>query len=194
MRSYLCCGWFAEKSLCDQKLTEVMMEIRANSKYDFETVRALTHAISYKKREPKKSFTISMIFWGIMAVFAVFALPEMLLAFLVVLGIFLNLFQYFLLPKMQYRLLAKLKETENEFIFGEESFRVISRSAAYQGEAEMRYELIVKVIENSRYFFIYQTNNQVYAVDKQTITGGSAEDIRKRMEPGLGKKYMVCKY
>ena len=163
-------------------------------KYDFETVRALTHAVYYKKREPKEAFQISMIFWGIMALFAIFALPEMLLAFLVVLGIFLNLFQYFLLPKMQYRLLAKLRETENEFIFGEESFRVISRSAAYQGEAEMRYELIVKVIENSRYFFIYQTNNQVYAVDKETITGGSAEDIRKRMEPGLGKKYMICKY
>lgn len=170
------------------------MEIRANSKYDFETVRALTHAISYKKRDPKKSFQISMIFWGIMAVFAVLALPEMLLAFLVVLGIFLNLFQYFLLPKMQYRLLAKLKGTENEFIFGEESFRVLSHTEAYQGEAEIRYELIAKVIENSRYFFIYQTNNQVYAVDKETITGGSAEDIRKCMEPGLGKKYMICKY
>ena len=64
------------------------MEIRANSKYDFETVRALTHAVYYKKRDPKKAFTISMIFWGIMALFAVLALPEMMLAFLVVLGIF----------------------------------------------------------------------------------------------------------
>ena len=170
------------------------MEIRANSKYDFETVRALTHAVYYKKRDPKKAFQISMIFWGIMAVFAVFALPEMLLAFLVVIGVLLELFQYVILPKIHYRLLAKLKGTENEFIFGEESFRMISRSAAYQGEVEMRYELVVKVIENSRYFFIYQTNNQVYAVDKETITGGSAEDIRKRMEPGLGKKYMICKY
>ena len=168
------------------------MEIRANSQYDFETIRAFTHTLYYKKREPKKSFTISMIFWGLMAVFAVFALPEMLLVFLVVIGV--ELFQYVILPKIQYRLLAKFKGTENEFIFGEESFRVLSHTEAYQGEAEMRYELIVKVIENSRYFFIYQTNNQVYAVDKETITGGSAEDIRKRMEPGLGKKYIVCKY
>ena len=49
-------------------------------------------------------------------------------------------------------------------------------------------------METSKYFFIYPTNSQVFIVDKSTIVGGAAEDIRNKLSSFVGNKYIICKY
>jgi hypothetical protein len=41
---------------------------------------------------------------------------------------------------------------------------------------------------------IYQTNNQVFIVDKSTVEGGTAEEIRNKLCTFVKDKYIICKY
>ena len=82
----------------------------------------------------------------------------------------------------------------NEYIFGDSKLKVYSKGEQYNAETEVEYSLFVNVYETSKYFFLYQTQNQVYVIDKYTIEGGSAEDIKSKIIPFLRDKYIVCKY
>ena len=49
-------------------------------------------------------------------------------------------------------------------------------------------------IKISDYFFLYQTNNQAFLVDKSTVEGGSVDDIRNKLSSFVKDKYYICKY
>ena len=87
-----------------------------------------------------------------------------------------------------------MKETENEYVFCDDVLRAYTKSQEYNGEAVIEYSLFDKVYETSKYFFLYQTNSQVFIVDKNTIEGGTAEQIRSRLSAVEGIKYTFCNY
>ena len=95
---------------------------------------------------------------------------------------------------MQYKSLAKMKEAENEYIFYDNELKVFTASPEYNGEAKIEYSLFVKVYETAKYFFLYETNNQVFAVDKSTVEDGSASQIRAVLTEAINGKYIICKY
>ena len=105
-----------------------------------------------------------------------------------------NAYMWFFYPKVRYNALAKLKNTQNEYVFTDEKIFVITTGAEYSGEAEIEYSLFVKVYETSKYLFLYQTNNQVFIVDKSTVEGGTVEEIRNKLSTFLKAKYITCKY
>ncbi len=177
------------------------MEIKAKCKFDLDSVRALTHLWMYKKADPKKR----MRFWTIShAILLAIVILEIIvfdtdLILFVLLGIvimmyLLQCYWYFVLPKIRYNAMAKMKEAENEYIFCDNIFKAFTKSDEYIGEAEIEYSLFVRVYETSKYFFLYQTNNQVFIVDKSTIEGGTAEDIRNKLLSYVGGRYLVCNY
>ena len=177
------------------------MEIRAKSKYDFETVKALSHLLFYKKNDPKKSLisivSLFSIFSAIIIVEIIIFKAYLLLVLALVLNAFFilcNFLIYYIFPKYQYKLLGKMQGVENEYVFGDSKLKVYSKGEQYNGEAEVEYSLFVNVYETSKYFFLYQTQNQVYVIDKSTIESGSAEDIKSKFVPFLCDKYVVCKY
>ena len=177
------------------------MEIRAKSKYDFETVKALSHLLFYKKNNPKKSLisivVLFSIFSAIIIVEIIIFKAYLLLVLALVLNVFFilcNFLIHYIFPKYQYKLLGKMQGVENEYIFCDNILRVYSNGEHYNGEVEIEYSLFVNVYETSEYFFLYQTQNQVYVIDKSTIVGGSAEDIKNKLMPFLKKNYIVCKY
>ena len=106
----------------------------------------------------------------------------------------LECYLYFLLPKIRYKELAKMKDAENEYIFCDNVLKTFTKSQEYNGEAEIEYSLFVKVYETSKHLFLYQTNNQVFIVDKNTIEGGTVEEIRNKLSAFVTNKYIVCKY
>ena len=179
------------------------MEIKAASKYDRETITALTRLSVYGKRDPKKSLIFWTIAFGILLIIlsveaAVIAslgidmLTEMIaIIVLTAAYILIRFYLHFLVPKIRYKALAKLQEAEIEFHFGETSITVFSKSTEFSSEDKLEYSLFVKVFETSKYFFLFSTHNNVYPVDKSTIEGGSAEDIRAKLSPLLGKKYIL---
>ena len=176
------------------------MEIKAKCKCDFESIRALTHLSLFKKANPKKRFLTWSIISGILAVIIILEMiifsDAMLVELLCVAGILflLECYLYFLLPKIRYKALAKMKDAENEYIFCDNVLKTFTKSQEYNGEAEIEYSLFVKVYETSRHLFLYQTNNQVFIIDKNTIEGGTAEDIRNKLSSFVKDKYVICKY
>ena len=176
------------------------MEIRAKCKYDFDSVKALTHLSLYKKANPKKRFLtwsiVSAILAGIIVletiIFSDAVLIELLSAIIVL--FLLECYLYFLLPKIRYNALAKMKDTENEYVFCDDVLKTFTKSQEYNGEAEIKYSLFVKVYETTRYLFLYKTNNQVFIVDKYTIEGGTVEEIRNKLSAFVKDKYIICKY
>ena len=176
------------------------MEIKAKCKFDFDSIRALTHLSLFKKANPKKRFLTWSIISAILAVVIIFEIivfsDAMLIELLCVAGVLflLECYLYFLLPKIRYKALAKMKDAENEYIFCDNVLKTFTKSQEYNGEAEIEYSLFEKVYETTNYLFLYQTNNQVFIVDKSTIEGGTVEEIRNKLSAFVKNKYIVCKY
>lgn len=177
------------------------MEIRAKCKFDFDSIKSLTHLSSYKKSNPKKTvrsrailcFVLLLVIVAELIVFEFDFVPIILIV-VDLLVIAVNTFMYFGLPRIQYKALAKMKDAENDYLFCDDVLKAFTKSEEYNGEAEMEYSLFVKVYETSKYFFLYQTNNQVFLVDKSTIEGGSVDDIRNKLSSFVKDKYFICKY
>ena len=176
------------------------MEIKAKCKFDFESIKALTRLSLFKKANPKKRFLTWSVILGILAVIIVLEMiifSDAMLIELLCVAIVLFLLEcylYFLLPKIRYKALAKMIDTENEYIFRDNVLQTFTKNKEYNGEAEIEYSLFVKVYETSRHLFLYQTNNQVFIVDKSTIEGGTVEEIRNKLSAFVKDKYILCKY
>ena len=87
-----------------------------------------------------------------------------------------------------------MQNADNQYIFCDDVLKAFTKSREYNGESEIAYSLFVKVYETSKYLFLYQTNNQVFIVDKNTIEGGTVEEIRNKLSAFVTNKYIVCKY
>ena len=176
------------------------MEIRAKSKFDFVSIRALTHLSLYGKANPKRRI---LLWFGISICLILVIVLEMVLFFnprmvaslcVAICLLLLQCYSYFLLPKTRYKALAKMKDAENEYVFCENVLKVSTKSKEYNGEAVAEYSLFVRAYETTKYLFLYQTNNQVFIVDKATIEGGTVQEIRNKLSAYLNKKYIFCNY
>lgn len=176
------------------------MQIKAKCKFDFESIRALTHLSLFKKANPKKWFLIWSIISAILAVVVILEMivfsDAMLIELLCVAVVLflLECYLYLLLPKISYKSLAKMKDAENQYIFCDDVLKTFTKSQEYNGEAEIEFSLFAKVYETSKYLFLYQTNNQAFIVDKSTVEGGTVEEIRNKLSTFVKNKYIICKY
>lgn len=177
------------------------MEIKARSVYDLETMTAFSHYMIYKKREPKKFFTVSVAFTAGVAMAAaiemvVFGFDFAMMMAIVLLAVLggLSAFMYFALPKLQYRSLAKMRDAENDFVFGDTEITVKTVGDGIEGESRLCYDNVFKAAETSRYFFIYQSKVHLLVVDKSTAEDGGAEAISEKLKKTLGDRYVRCKY
>ena len=176
------------------------MQIKASCSYSQDAVRAFVLSNAFGKRDPKKQFYGFMI--GLAALLAVCLFEIMvfgweffslLLLVCILLISLLYSYIYFLLPVVQFRAMGKLQNTRNTYLFSDESIAVSSENPELTGASEIRYTLIAKTVETSRYFFLYQNRRQAFLVDKATIEGGTAEQIREKMI-SAGGKYRLCRY
>ena len=177
------------------------MKIKATCQFDLESVKALTYLMMFNKGNPKKrmlslNIVFSVLFAIIIFDFIMFGvdLPLVLCAIMTVMILVWNAYMWFLYPKVRYNALGKMKGVQNEYIFTDEKIFVTTRGAEYNGQAEIEYTLLVKVYETSKYFFLYQTKNQVFIVNKSTVEGGTDEDIRNKLSAYAKGKYIICKY
>lgn len=177
------------------------MQITARSKYDLEAVTSLCRLRMFRKSNPQSCF----ILW-----IAIFSL---LLLLLIVTGIFANdfsalwseiplfsllflwfFFFYFAFPRIQYKNLSQFADIDNTFVFTDDRLYFSSANQTYSDSSTMAYTMIYRVYETSAYFFIYQNRTQCIIVDKSTLQGGTAFDIRYVLSSYLGKKYVLCRY
>ena len=177
------------------------MEIKATCKFDEGSIRALAHLSTFKRFNPQKSFIAKIavsafLLLVIITEIFLFGMDSTLITLIIVVFsvIVIDCFMFFFFPKMQYKALAKMKDAENEYVFCDDVLKAFSKSKEYNGEAEIEYSVFVRVYETIKYFFLYQTNNQAFIVDKATIEGGTTEEIKNKLYSFVKGKYILCKY
>lgn len=176
------------------------MEIRAGSKYDFETIKAFTHVQVYKKKDPRKAFVLHSVIWAILTAVLVlelvFIYRDGIMFILLGLGVILfavRCFTYFKIPQKQYKAMGSQQNLENEFIFCDDVIKISSSNDLYSGTEEISYSAFFKVMETSKYMFIFRNQGQGYIVDKSTVTEIEAKAIREKLSTTVSK-YITCKY
>lgn len=177
------------------------MEIRATGTLDFQTMRAFTHLCMFKKANPKKKMTLYSVLCALVIVMIVvwmliFGADSTMIILLCCLWVLflLEAFMYFKLPKIRYRSLGKMKDVTNKYVFGEAAVEIVTKGEEYEGKCAVMYSSLSKVMENSKYFYIYQNQMQVFIVEKSTVVGGTAEEIRQKLSAYLREHYIICKY
>ena len=177
------------------------MEIKARCKFDLETVKAVTYLTMFKRGNPKKRMTSLNVLFSVLLAIAILEIivfgMDLYLVLVAISGIVMllwNVYMWFFYPNVRYKALAKMKNTQNEYNFTDEKIFVTTTGEEYNGEAKIEYSLFVKVYETSRHLFLYQTNNQIFIVDKSTIEGGTVEEIRNKLSAFVKDKYILCKY
>ena len=177
------------------------MEVYAKSKFDYETIKELSHRSSFRLMKPK-TMLIYMVICNIIVIgdFIEACLYDncgtldtvLLIIMLICDGVLLYI--YLGVPKLRYMALGKLQNLENEYVFGDETMKIINRSEEYSGQGEIKYSIIPKVLETPKYIFIYQNMRSTYVVDKSTITNGTIEDIRAKLAQYVPQKKYVIKH
>lgn len=178
------------------------MEIKATGKMDYQTVKAFVHASSYGKTKPKKylnfiniSFAICAFLMTLIIIMGGGDSDAVLVVILDAVAIGLNYFLYYGFPKLQFKFLQKMQNIEQKYTFYDDFMTAICDEENFRGQTELKYTVIPKVIETSKYFFVFQASNQAYLVDKSTIENGTAEEIREKLSSFVPKKkYIICKY
>lgn len=177
------------------------MEIRASSVYDLKATKAAWRANIYNKKNPETQFRRYIILAALVVTASViyqFMVKQVVLMWVLSgLLIFFSAFlwlMYFVFPVMMFKDSQRLAEMPRNFVFREDTMSVEMSGEMYQGDSTVRYALMFKAMETGAYFFIYLTKSQLYIVDKSTLEGGSAEEIRNALSAVLGKKYTVCDY
>ncbi|MBE5887547.1 MAG: YcxB family protein [Lachnospiraceae bacterium] len=172
------------------------MEVRAKSKFDYETIKELAHRSSYRLISPKVYWIVmiicTFIVFGTSFLFGVES-DDIALMVVILICDAVSVYIYWGVPKIRYKALGKLQNLENEFIFGDETMKIINRSEEYTGQGEIKYSIIPKVMETPKYIFIYQDLRSVYIIDKSTVTNGTIEDIRAKLAQYVPQKKYIIK-
>ncbi len=178
------------------------MEIKASCINDLKAITALNRASLIKRKTNPK---IMIILWSILTFAYVFSAvwqtivfgKQTILLILTAVVVFLELFLlygYFISPKKQYKVMAKTANTQNNYIFTEESFSISSNNDVFEGNSKIDYSALILTKETKEYIFLYVRKNLAYIVDKKTIEGGTVEALRNVLSKNLNKNYIICNY
>ncbi|MBR3691991.1 MAG: YcxB family protein [Clostridia bacterium] len=177
------------------------MEIHASSRYDRKSVAALCRMFRVKKTTPKLHIALMLLIYGFVAAVCVAlalrnGVDGFLLALMAVcaLGLCAELAIFFVLPRIQYRNLADLKDAENRFVFRETDFTATTAAKHQNAEAKLAYDALVRVVETRDYLFLFQTKNQTFIVDRATLSDADMQELRRRMAYCIGKRYSIYRY
>ena len=78
---------------------------------------------------------------------------------------------------------------EYRIVFGEEDYTVITAVST----STFRYELIDALAESRDYMILLMKRRYAQPLDKSTLTGGTAEELRGFLEEKTGKKFQRVK-
>lgn len=177
------------------------MNIKAKSKFNYKTVKAFTHAEVFRKSHPLKkmlTYCLTAVLLAAVLILEMYLLGPSVLLFVLLAAsgilLLLELYLYFILPRLRYRALGEMKGCENAFHFLEDEFRVTSNDNGYRGESRVQYKVLHRVVETSQYMFLYQNMSRTYIVEKSSVSGGTPLELREKLQSILKDRYMIYKY
>lgn len=184
------------------------MEIKASSKYDWETIKKLNRFHYFTRLRVLTITLVIVLIVGIVGIIG--QIPSALgymqlfgkipgnlisnVASYTVLTIFW-LYLIFVLPKIRYKRDYFGKDTKNDFVFTDENIKLTQTQELHSGESVLSYNAIRRVYEAKEFFYMYIGKRGTYIVDKSTVTGGTSMDLRMLLISKIGAdKYKIkCK-
>ena len=94
------------------------------------------------------------------------------------------------------RLVSRKQAKQNtlvEFVFTEEGFTTVSRSASMAGTTECKYDMLVRVKESKNLFYLYNNARTAFIVRKDGFTEGTEEDFRLLLRTVVDSKKLRIK-
>ena len=139
------------------------MEIKATSKFDYETIKDFVRFSMFPNSNAKKYMTGFIIYFSVMTMvilllMMIFGVSKYMLILLVLMIVFfaIMLFFYFMLPKIQYNALGKMKDAENEFTFYDDYIRASTNIEGMSGISEIKYSMIAVMKFNKKIRELYK--------------------------------------
>ena len=177
------------------------MKIKAKSIFDYKTIKAFIRTSLFRKTDPLKKLLIycftfillAVILWVEMSLLGP-SVSQYILLGVCVAALLLELYLYFGIPRLRYNALANLKGCTNEFLFTDDYMQIKSSDSGFSGESRIKYTVLTKAVETSKYMYIFQDKNHAYIVDKSTFSDGTPQQLQEKLQSILGKKYQIYKY
>lgn len=169
------------------------MEIKASSTFDSATLTEFNISHFFKKCPKKEIFgyalslTISALFIALICVF----LPEdsilnvlyyilRIFSAICALALAVSIFALYT-AKKAYSRAGKMKDVKNEYVFSDNGIQETSIGNGFESKTAFAYTDIIKVVETKNFFFLYISKQQAYIIDKQTLIGGTAEELKMKL-------------
>lgn len=104
-------------------------------------------------------------------------------------------FTRFVLPKIQYKQNKLLHGVVNNIVFKDDTILIEQCGENTSATAKINYDAAWRVYEIEKFIYIYVNPRQAYIVEKSTIEGGTAMDLRMLLVQKIGAdKYKIkCK-
>lgn len=176
------------------------MEIKATSKYDWETIKKFNLFHSITKNKVKNALVLfvdvfCVILFILMGAWELLDLEMIMLFALVFILNLLLAFMMLVLPKIQYKQNKHLHGMINEIIFEEEQMSLSQQGDNATSSTTIKYDAVWKIYETKDSFYIYINPRQAYIAEKSNLTGGTAADLRVFLikEIGISKYKLRCK-
>lgn len=170
------------------------MEIKAKSRYNYKVYKKMYGVILPWTRPLLLILAAWYTYLGVFSVISVqreivnvdiSKIPTILLvdAFIIVFAIFL--------PKMNYKLTKIADDIENEYVFEDEGFCVVSKGEDYYVESKIGYKVLKSAYETRDYIFLLISKRQTFVVEKNSISAEDRPILREVLLKKLGKKYKL---
>lgn len=91
-------------------------------------------------------------------------------------------------PKRSFKKAEKSGIVTNTYTFTDDALEMVSKSDSIDSTGSVKYQALIKAVEDNDYIYIYPNNVTAYVVDKSTLEGGTMEELRAHLTSVFGKK------
>lgn len=177
------------------------MKPTAVSIYNKETIKEAMRALFCGRMKPENYFAVFMTAYGIILVLilAIIILSgsdtiSILVILLDLFGMFNVIYKYLIYPKRYYKGLGRLRDLKVTYVFENDRMTDYSHIDGYEGTGTIRYDMLYRLVETSRYFLAFRNRQSVYIIDKAHMQNCSEDYIRNLLLSGGNTKYIKCRY
>ena len=158
-----------------------MAKFRAKMRHDTSTVYKLIQTqfdtFQFHKKLIHAAISFGLILFGLYADSSLF-MPMVALFVGCVMIANLNAYPKALAKKVLQQIGPNFPKSDYEFF---------DKEFSYNKEAEaVSYSTILRMVEDRQFFYLYVTRQAAYMVDKTTVTGGSAAELKQFLEIRTG--------
>ena len=170
------------------------MKIKASCKQDEKAAKALAYLEIYGKKKPRKRLITRTLLCAVLLLllmlqiyFLGWIVANIVLLAVLALLIFLEYWWYFAAPKRRWKAMGKRQGKEKSYVFTDDAVTADQKLT-------VQYRDLLRAAETKEYLFLFREKKKVIMVDKKTVTGGTPEQLCKKIHSILQERYIICKH